>query len=128
MAVRRSKRLAFAHQSLDGFPLEFNRGWDQIVIDLANELDEIAPGWKPTQIKEKFGVLRFYWELSEEALDRAEDAIRRAEDAIRRAEDRSAVTCEMCGEPGSLRGKSWVMTLCDEHGIRYDRGELMREE
>lgn len=124
MDGERQKRLAFDHPRLDVFPLEFNRGWDEIVLDLANELDEIAPGWKPLQIKEKFGLLRFYWHhesLSEEVLDRAEDA-------IQRAEERSAVICEMCGKPGSIRGKSWVMTLCDEHGDKYDKGELRREE
>ena len=116
-------RLTDVHPKLVGFPLEFNKGWDQIVLDLARELDEIDPGWEPLQIKEKFGALRFYWK--KESSDGSPDE---AWDAIERAERRSRETCEMCGREGRLRGKSWVMTLCDEHGDKYERGELIREE
>jgi hypothetical protein len=63
-----------------------------------------------TQIKEKYGTLRFYWEgtLSPEA-----DA--RVEEAIDLAEARSAVTCEICGEPGLLHGPGWFTTRCAQH-------------
>jgi hypothetical protein len=48
-----------------------------------------------TQIKEKYATLRAYWHgaLSPEA-----DA--RVEEAVDLAEARSAVSCEICGEPG----------------------------
>jgi hypothetical protein len=63
-----------------------------------------------TQIQEKYGTLRFYWEgaLSQEA-----DA--RVEEAIDLAEARSAVTCEICGEPGLLHGPGWFTTRCAQH-------------
>jgi len=68
--------------------------------------------FKATQIKEKYGTLRFYWDgrLSREA-----DA--RVEEAIELAEARSACTCETCGEEGRLyREGGWLMTRCVLHG------------
>lgn len=68
-------------------------------------------GWfQSTQIKEKFGELRFYWTgtLSPEAAARVEDA-------IKLAEARSARTCEVCGAAGRLYGPIWLLTRCDTH-------------
>jgi proline racemase len=31
------------------------------------------------------------------------------------AEAMSAVTCEVCGNPGKLVGGGWVRTLCETH-------------
>jgi len=66
--------------------------------------------FQATQIKEKYGTLRFYWTgtLSPEA-----DA--RVEEAIDLAEARSCVTCEICGESGVLHGPSWFTTRCALH-------------
>ncbi len=63
-----------------------------------------------TQIKEKYGTLRFYWEgaLSPEA-----DA--KVEEAIDLAEARSACTCEVCGNEGRLYGPGWLTTRCATH-------------
>lgn len=58
-----------------------------------------------TQVKEKFGGLRFYY-------NGGDDYIRGVVDM---AEEMSYVTCEECGAPGKLRKGGWVRTLCDEH-------------
>src|ERR1041385_2808835 len=64
-----------------------------------------------TQIKEKFGTLRFYWEG-----DLSHDAEAKVEEAIDLAEARSACTCEVCGEEGWLhRFGAWLMTRCSTH-------------
>jgi hypothetical protein len=63
-----------------------------------------------TQIKEKYGSLRFYWTGS-----LSPEAAARVEDAIDLAEARSACTCEICGEPGDLYGPGWLITRCAEH-------------
>ena len=58
-----------------------------------------------TQIKEKYGTLRFYMGPTNENMDKA----------ITEAERLSAVTCEKCGKLGaSLRGRSWLYTSCSE--------------
>jgi hypothetical protein len=64
-----------------------------------------------TQIKQKYGTVRLYWEgtLSPEA-----DA--RVEEIIDLAEARSASTCEVCGAEGCLHcDGGWLMTRCGAH-------------
>ena len=34
---------------------------------------------------------------------------------VRMAESMSARMCETCGNPGKVRGRGWLTTLCDEH-------------
>lgn len=58
-----------------------------------------------SQVKEKYGTLRFY-------VDYADDYVR---GAIALAEHLSARTCETCGAAGKLRGDFWLSTRCDEH-------------
>jgi len=59
-----------------------------------------------TQIKEKFGGLRFYYSGGDDYMRGVVDM----------AENMSYVTCEDCGHPGKYRGnKRWFRTLCDRH-------------
>jgi hypothetical protein len=67
--------------------------------------------FKFTQIKEKYGTARLYWEgaLSPEADERVEEI-------IDLAEARSACTCEVCGAEGRLHcAGGWLMTRCAVH-------------
>jgi len=86
-----------------GFDGSVGLGWIPILDDLAADL--YALGWtgKVAQIKEKFGTLRFYLDGGTEALY----------ERVSQAEQLSAVTCEVCGAPGELRGGGWLKTLCD---------------
>jgi hypothetical protein len=70
--------------------------------------------FKATQIKEKYGTLRFYWSgvLSQEADSKVEEV-------VDLAEARSACTCELCGAEGRLYGPGWLTTRCEAHA----RGE-----
>ena len=58
-----------------------------------------------TQVKEKYGTLRFYVYGADEYID----------GMIHMAEGMSATTCETCGNPGKIRDGGWTRTLCDEH-------------
>jgi hypothetical protein len=60
--------------------------------------------WWPcaSQVKEKFGTLRFYLTQGTEEMYAITDE----------AERKSAKTCEECGKPGKLRGHGWVYTRC----------------
>jgi hypothetical protein len=58
-----------------------------------------------SQVKEKFGTLRFYY-------DGGDDIIF---GMVRMAEAMSAVTCEVCGNPGKTVGGGWLRTLCKTH-------------
>jgi hypothetical protein len=58
-----------------------------------------------SQIKEKFGGLRFY-------INGGNETIR---GMIIMAESMSFRTCEVCGKPGYIRKYSWIKTHCNEH-------------
>ena len=59
-----------------------------------------------TQVKEKFGGLRFYY-------SGGDDYIRGIVDM---AEEMSYITCEECGNVGKTVNKNnWLRTLCGEH-------------
>lgn len=106
------------NHSFDHFGFEISDGWAHIVrkaaIVIENEIkkatkEEIEEGFGQTlQVKEKFGLLRWY-------VCNANDAIYKAIDD---AEDESEKTCEECGAPGVLRKGSWLKTLCDGHSKR----------
>ncbi|TCU60490.1 hypothetical protein EDE08_1213 [Bradyrhizobium sp. R2.2-H] len=96
--------------SAQGWP-EVGDGWrdllDRACVRIRAAIQADGGTFHATQIKEKYGTLRFYWEgaLSPEA-----DA--KVEEAIDLAEARSACTCEVCGEPGRLHGSGWLVTRC----------------
>jgi hypothetical protein len=81
-------------------------GWYPLIQKLIEDL--IVLGWDKniSQVKEKFGGLRFYiGSGTEEIFER-----------IIQAEKESYSICEICGEPGeSRRVNGWYYTLCDTH-------------
>lgn len=72
---------------------------------------ELIPQVVATQVKEKYGTLRFYSYGGDDEIY----------GMIKMAEAMSATTCEICGNVGKLRGKSWVYTACDEHTKEEDK-------
>ena len=64
-----------------------------------------------TQVKEKFGTLRFYYTGGDEYIS----------GLVSMAESMSGVTCETCGVPGTQRKDGWIRTLCDEHAKKYEQ-------
>jgi len=58
-----------------------------------------------TQVKEKFGGLRFYYNGGDEYID----------GITAMAEAMAEITCETCGKPGKKTNHGWIRTLCDEH-------------
>lgn len=79
-------------------------GWRHIVRKLV--LDLFDHGWdgRVSQIKEKFGALRFYANLNE---------VQRKD--LEAAMSLSEVTCRVTGLPGKMRyDLDWIMPLCDE--------------
>jgi hypothetical protein len=62
-----------------------------------------------SQVKEKFGGLRFYYEGGNDEIS----------GMVRMAESWAGHTCEECGNKGTTRHGGWVRTLCDEHEKEY---------
>ena len=77
---------------------------------LQTRLDQLQKVRLPSQVKEKYGGLRFYG-------DGGDDKIR---NFIWFAESMSAITCEKCGAPGKRRGRGWIYTACDAHTREED--------
>ena len=87
--------------------------WERMALDKV--LDDPEPQLKivpnaccqvvATQVKEKFGSLRFYYVGGDKVIDGMVDL----------AETLSSVTCEECGSPGVLRLGGWLRVLCDQH-------------
>jgi hypothetical protein len=95
-------------------------GWYNILYRLSAKIKSIVssmPGEDPkkyyaSQVKEKFGGLRFYMHNYTVEI----------EEAIREAEEEAARTCETCGNPGTLNEEGWLTTLCGECRER-EKGE-----
>lgn len=95
------------------FGFECGEGWYDIIERLAAKINfelEEDPALNDlfyvTQVKEKFGGLRFYVTGATEPIW----------DAIGEAERESSVTCELCGEEGTHRTSDWGWhsTRCDK--------------
>jgi len=72
-------------------------GWYNIIDCACQKLSELSDTIYAEQIKEKFGMLRFYTSREEEEVN--EEIQKKIRDIINEAEDKSAVTCEDCGGP-----------------------------
>ncbi len=83
----------------------------EIVEEEPRSVTELISQVVVTQVKEKFGTLRFYYTGGG---DRYVDGL------VGMAEEMSSVTCETCGAPGKLRGRGWYYTACDEHTKKED--------
>jgi hypothetical protein len=112
---------AGALEGAEGSP-ECDFGWrgllDRACLGIRAVLQAHGGSFRFTQIKEKYGGLRIYFDgvLSPEATALVEEA-------IDLAEARAACTCERCGQPGRLFNRGdWLATACAEHA----RGEPVR--
>ena len=92
-------------------------GWHSIIWDLSLKVEPLITAYTlehpddkdppcAGQVKEKFGTLRFYMDGK---------SVPGINEAINKAESLSAVTCEVCGQPGKIRTGGWISCLCDEH-------------
>ncbi len=94
---------------------ECGDGWFTLLKELAEKLEQLPESkeFKVTQVKEKFGTLRFYMRAKDA---RKSDALPQTMlDLIAHAESQSAITCEACGDPGKLSRKGgWWKTRCSK--------------
>jgi len=102
-----------------GFGFECGDGWFDLIDALCKRIqnyidwerkyppphDEKIEQVVASQVKEKFGGLRFYF-------DGGNDVIR---GMVMMAEEMSYNICEECGNKGRIRANGWVTTRCFEH-------------
>lgn len=89
-------------------------GWEKIIADLDEALNEVDPNYSLSQVKVKFGGLRYYFRMSESAS--AED-YEKARSIVDYAEKLASKTCMECGDPGQLVTTDQV--LCERDERRY---------
>jgi hypothetical protein len=105
---------SFPNVYKSNFQFECGDGWFQILYELSEQLEKIISNLKAneleefsipcaSQVKEKYGTLRFYTNLYNDEV----------ESLIEEAEAKTSETCEMCGKFGTLisRGR-WYMVRC----------------
>lgn len=85
-----------------GWQLLLYRAFESIEAHLAANPEVL---FMLTDIKEKYGTLRFYYHGGDDKI----------EAIVEEAEFWSARTCDMCGNPGILSGRGWLQTRCPEH-------------
>lgn len=85
----------------------------QSMTDHNDHLPKRFPQVEATQVKEKFGTLRFYtngisdWQ----------------EGVISFAEWMSGTICDVCGKAGTLNRNGWIACRCPEHKESYELEE-----
>lgn len=100
-----------------GFECNLN-GWGKIIWELSEKLEAEIVKMKEenpneefypcaSQVKEKFGSLRFYMNFTNEKMEKY----------INETENKSAKTCENCGKKGKIRNNGWVVCRCTECAI-----------
>jgi len=96
-------------ESLIPFGCECGDGWFGIIYNLSKKISELDPDAEATQVKEKYGGLRFYFTSQN-------DNYEKIFELIQDAEDESYKTCEDCGtkENASPNEHGWIKTLCPE--------------
>jgi hypothetical protein len=108
-------------QPYGGFCVD--KGWWPIIESLCANIQGHTDWWNKnhekhpvveqvvvTQIKEKFGGLRFYYDGGDETI----------RGMVRMAEAWADKSCEECGAPGTSGGKGWIKTLCPTHRAEAD--------
>ena len=103
--------------------IEPDLGWYDIIDDLCKKLQHLSDisGVQiiADQIKEKYGILRFYISTDSTNIKEGVDAsmiMDLAEGAVSFASNQSSITCEVCGEYGETISTStkWLKTLCEK--------------
>jgi ribosomal protein S27E len=75
------------------------------IEQIQKEKEKIIDPIRVTQVKEKFGTLRFYTNCHNNKID----------NYITFAEQISEVTCEICGAPGTINDGGWLKVRCQKH-------------
>lgn len=80
-------------------------GWYKLIDQLCDRIQnhKTESPVIATQVKEKFGTLRFYYYGGDNYID----------ELVTFAGYESERTCEICSEPGTMRNDGWMKVRCD---------------
>lgn len=130
------KKSGFINDLYSAFFIECEDGWFDLIYDTCKKIQAvynkygIEPDFEPTQIKEKYGTLSFYystgWLDEYHEIEKYQKAWQEIDKIVEESETKSAYICERCGKPGSIRDGFWIKTLCDDCNESNDA--IMRAE
>ena len=112
--------------------LECGDGWYGLIDTLCKllqwDIDKNSfPQIEATQVKEKFGTLRFYYNYADEACTDDPERARKQgvqDGMVRFAEYLSGSTCEKCGTNQDVKQTTgWIVTLCPTCMEKYDKSQ-----
>jgi|ERR1035437_306171 hypothetical protein len=93
-------------------------GWSALIKELYLEMMNY-PGVHLTQVKEKFGMLRIYWDnpgVSEDDKNVEGKSLIPFQAFIAATENKSGKMCELCGKEGKVINENrWLKARCPEH-------------
>lgn len=91
------------------FGFECGDGWFPLILKLCEDLEPLVDNrFEVTQVKEKYGGLRFYYYgIAKDPSDNE-----RIVSIVAAAEEKSYETCEICGRKAKQRGRGWISTEC----------------
>lgn len=97
--------------------LDVHQGWHNLVFKLDSLLSYLSPNYTISQVKTKFGNLRYYASFVSQQNDPAPDLSKDIFDSlIRYYEYLSSMICEYCGAHGKLiQVNGWYFTACSKH-------------
>jgi len=96
-------------------------GWQPVLYKLCIHIENVLDRYKIpyndfiiAQVKEKLGILRCYWEFRKDNYaSQHKMASEEIRELVQIATEETRRTCEFCGQPGKLRGGSWIKCMCD---------------
>ena len=94
--------------------IECGNGWFKLLWKLSEDLEKAGFEGQVTQVKEKYGSLRFYTTGADDV----------SQFLIDYAEEESGFICEICGRKGKLRDYGWLTTLCWFHYLKIMRRKM----
>lgn len=108
--------------------MSFARGWfpvfAQICTSIDHALGDDKRGFHWSQIKEKFGAARLYFQLSSGMSDQHPELMQQLLEMKVKAEVRSQHLCSVCGQQGAIeQGTNWMLALCDLHRNELAEGK-----
>ncbi len=96
-------------------------GWEPIIRKLSERIVSLnlSHSVEVVQVKEKFGGLRYYFDIIYDIENDEDYPIGEADivdKLVKEAEAEADQTCEKCGKPGTLNKSGyWLNTRCEEH-------------
>jgi len=101
-----SENYDYSYTEIDAMPNGWFKAFGmQMVEELNSALGKNAKKYFVTQIKEKYGSLRWY----------DNGCTKEGYEVIKKYQRLSEVTCITCGQPATKISSGWISPYCDEH-------------